>query len=223
MNGRLFAGVAGFSYTAWRGGFYPPDARPDEFLGLYSSRLPSVELNTTFYRLPSDEVFRRWAADTPPEFRFTAKMNRRVVGGDLGFLAPFGERLRILGEKLAAVRVQLPASRPRDDGFLTLLLGSLDPGLRIAFEAEHETWSSPEVDRTLADAGAVRVNALAADSPFLYLRLREPPYTDADLSELAAAVRPLLAAGVDVYCYFKHEDDPRGALYAERLIDLAET
>jgi uncharacterized protein YecE (DUF72 family) len=220
MNGRLYAGVAGFSYPAWRGGFYTHDARPEDFLRLYAARLPSVELNTTFYRLPADEVFRRWAADTPPDFRFTVKMNRRIVGGDLGFLAPFSERLRALGEKLDAVRVQLPSSRPRDDGFLTLLLGSLDRGLRIAFEADHESWASPEVDRALAGERAVRVNAFATDAPFRYLRLREPPYSASELDALAERISALLVGGIDVYCYFKHEDDPRGALYAERLVEM---
>ncbi len=220
-SGGLYAGVAGFSYPSWRGGFYPADARPDEFLRIYASRLPSVELNTTFYRLPSEEVFRRWATETPPGFRFTAKMNRRIaVGGDVSFLATFSERLWVLGDKLAAFRVQLPPTRPRDDGFLALLLGSLDPTMRVAFEADHESWAAPDIDRTLAFAGAVRVNTFEGEAPFRYLRLREPPYSDAQLQDLASRLRPMLAAGVDVYCYFKHEDDPRGALYAERLVEL---
>jgi len=221
MPGRLYAGVAGFSYPPWRGGFYPPDARQEDFLRLYSARLPSVELNTTFYRLPSEDALHRWAADTPPDFRFAAKMNRRIVGGDVSYLGTFSERLRALGEKLEAVRVQLPATRPRDDGFLALLLGSLDPEVRVAFEAEHESWAAPEVDRALASAGTVRVNDFEAEAPFRYLRLREPPYSDAQLEELAARIAALLAAEIDVYCYFKHEDNPRGALYAERLLEAA--
>ena len=117
--------------------------------------------------------------------------------------------------------MQLPPTRPRDDGFLTLLLGSLDPSVRVAFEADHESWASEEVDRALATGGAVRVNAFAAEAPFRYLRLREPPYDETELAGLAGQLRPLLADGIDVYCYFKHEDDPRGALYAERLLELA--
>lgn len=221
MSGRLYAGVAGFSYPAWRGGFYPADSRPDEFLRLYAARLPSVELNTTFYRLPSEDVFRRWAAETPSDFRFSAKMNRRISsGGDLSFLGTFSERLRVLGGKLAAVRVQLPPERPRDDGFLALLLGSLDPSIRLAFEAEHGTWAAGDVGRILAAHGAVRVNDLDADAPYRYLRLREPPYSEADLAGLAARLRDVIGVGADVYCYFRHEDDPRGALYAERLLEL---
>ena len=66
----LYVGTSGFSYPSWRGGFYPADARPREFLRHYAARLPSVELNSTFYQLPSEEQFERWAAETPPGFRF---------------------------------------------------------------------------------------------------------------------------------------------------------
>src|SRR5205814_9063583 len=66
-----------FSYPSWRGGFYPEKAKPAEFLSFFSERLPSVELNTTFYGLPAEEQFRGWAAATPSEFRFAVKMSRR--------------------------------------------------------------------------------------------------------------------------------------------------
>jgi uncharacterized protein YecE (DUF72 family) len=221
VRGRLFAGVAGFSYPAWKGGFYPPDARPADFLRHYAERLPSVELVGVFYRLPAEDVFRRWAEQTPVDFRFGVKMHRRlVVGGDVSLAGPFSERVLALGERLGAVRVQLPETRPRDEGFLRLLLGSLDPSIRLAFELPHESWNAQAVDRMLEEAGAARVNALEGPAPFRYLRLREPPYEEPALRELAGRLRPQLEDGVDVYCYFKHEDDPRGARYAERLLAL---
>jgi uncharacterized protein YecE (DUF72 family) len=221
VRGRLYAGVAGFSYPAWKGGFYPPDARPADFLRHYADRLPSVELVGVFYRLPAEDVFRRWAEQTPAGFRFGVKMHRRlVVGGDISLAGAFSERVRTLGERLGAVRVQLPETRPRDEGFLRLLLDSLDPSIRLAFELPHESWATPEVDRMLREHGAVRVNDLDGEGAFRYLRLREPPYEEAALRELAGRLRPLLEDGIDVYCYFKHEDDPRGARYAERLLEL---
>lgn len=221
MRGRLYAGVAGFSYPTWRGGFYPPDARPADFLRHYAERLPSVELVGVFYRLPAEDVFRRWAEQTPAGFRFGVKMHRRLaVGGDLSLAGAFSERVLSLGDRLGAVRVQLPETRPRDDGFLQLLLGSLDPSIRLALELPHESWADPGVDLLLEEGGAVRVNALEGDGAFRYLRLREPPYEEVALQELAGRLRPLLDDGVDVYCYFKHEDDPRGARYAERLLEL---
>ena len=208
-----YVGTAGFSYATWRGGFYPRDARPEEFLFHYAARLPSVELNTVFYRLPAEEQFRRWAAATSPDFRFAVKMNRRISHfGRLEHVGTFCEAVRALGERLGPIRIQLPANRERDDGMLTLLLGSLDPELEYAWELEHPSWDDVE--------GLVRVNELDAPGPFRYFRLREPPYDNQALSAWADRLRPLLDDGVRVYLYFKHEDDPRGALYAERLLAL---
>lgn len=217
----LYAGTSGFAYPSWRGGFYPRDARQDELLRLYAARLPSVELNVTGYRLPSEEQLRRWAAETPASFRFAVRMSRQVTdAGRLDRFAPFLERVLTLGERLGPVLVVLPDERPRDDGLLRFLLGSALPPVRCAFELRHPTWLAPEVDDALAEAGAVRVGALDARTPFRYLRLREPPYDTAALAALAEGVRPLAEAGLDVHCYFKHEDDPRGARYAERLLEL---
>ncbi len=208
-----YIGTAGFSYPSWRGGFYPADAKPSDFLRHYAARLPSVELNTVFYRLPSEEQFARWAEQTPAGFRFAVKMNRRITHfGRLEHVATFCEQVRALGDKLGPIRIQLPANRTRDDGMLALLLGSLDPALEFAFELEHPSWDGV--------GGLVRVNDLDAPAPFRYLRLRDPPYDEAALAAWADRLRPLLADGVRVYCYFKHEDDPRGARYAERLLQL---
>lgn len=218
---QLLAGTSGFSYPAWRGSFYPAGARPAELLRLYAQRLPSVELNATFYQLPSEEQLHRWADETPGSFRFSVKMSRRITHfGNLALVGTFCERVRTLGERLGAILVQLPPSRTRDDGFLRLLLDSVDLDLRYAVEFRHESWSAPEVDAALARAGAARVGALAGEPRFRYFRWREPPYDEAALRTLAEGLRPLLERGIDVYGYFKHEDDPRGALYAERLMAL---
>ena len=208
-----YVGTSGFSYPSWRGGFYPERAKPAEFLELYSGELPSVELNTTFYQLPSEDQMHRWAAQTPSGFRFSVKVNRRIThGGRLELLPTFLEQARALGERLGPFLVQFPETRTRDDGFLQLLLGSLDPDLEYAFEFRHESWAGAEVP--------VRVNSLEGDAPFRYLRLREPPYDEAALGGWADRLRPLLADGIRVYCYFKHEDEPTGALYAKRLLEL---
>jgi uncharacterized protein YecE (DUF72 family) len=210
----LYVGTSGFSYPSWRGGFYPEKAKPAEFLERYSERLPSVELNTTFYDLPSEEQFRAWAEQTPSGFRFSVKMTRRITHfGRLEMVGTFCERVRALGERLGPVLVQFPPTRPRDDGILRLLLDSLDPALEYAFELRHESWQDAEVP--------VRINSLDEDAPFRYLRLREPPYDDAALAALAERLQPLLADGVRVYCYFKHEDEPTAPTYAARLLELA--
>jgi uncharacterized protein YecE (DUF72 family) len=210
----LYVGTSGFSYPSWRGGFYPEKSKPSEFLERYSERLPSVELNTTFYDLPSEGQFRIWAEATPPDFRFSVKMTRRITHfGRLELVGTFCERVRALGEKLGPILVQFPPTRPRDDGMLRLLLDSLDPELEYAFEFRHESWDDAEVP--------VRINSLDEDASFRYLRLREPPYGDDELAAWAARLQPLLVDGVRVYCYFKHEDEPDAPAYAERLLELS--
>jgi uncharacterized protein YecE (DUF72 family) len=206
-------GTSGFSYPSWRGGFYPGKAKPADFLELYSARLPSVELNTTFYQLPAEEQLRSWAERTPPDFRFAVKMSRRITHfGRLELIPTFCESVRLLGERLGPMLVQFPPTRPRDDGLLRLLLDSLDPELEYAFEFRHESWAGAEVP--------VHVNSFEGEAAFRYFRLREPPYDDAALQGWAERFRPLLESGTRLYCYFKHEDEPTAPLYAERLLEL---
>jgi uncharacterized protein YecE (DUF72 family) len=217
----LYVGTSGFSYPTWRGGFYGADSKPSEFLRQYAERLPSVELNTTFYRLPAEEQFLSWAAQVPPDFRFAVKMTRRIThGGDLQHLATFTERVRLLGDRLGAVRIQLPENRPRDDGLLQLLIGSLDPALAYALELRHGSWDDPAVVEALDDAGIARVNRLAGAAPFRYLRLRDTPYSEAELAGWAARIRSLLEAGSAVFVYFRHEDEPHAPRHAGRLLEL---
>jgi uncharacterized protein YecE (DUF72 family) len=206
----LYVGASGWSYPSWKPGFYPSDARPTEFLHFYAERLPSVELNTTGYRLPAEEQFRRWAAATPTGFRFAVKLaaNRR------GMIGTFSERVLSLGDRLGPIRVVLLG--PRDEGMLELLLGSLDPGLRLAFDLRDPSWDG--IEPRLAEAGAVRVDDLETPAPFRYLRFRDPPYDDAQLRAWAGRI-----AGVEgpVFAYFRHEDEPTAPAYAARLLELS--
>jgi uncharacterized protein YecE (DUF72 family) len=215
----LYAGASGFSYPSWRGAFYPAQARPSEFLELYAARLLSVELNNTFYRLPSEEQLAAWAESVPDGFRFAVKMSRRITHfGGLELVGTFCERVRALGDRLGPVLVQLPPTRPRDDGLLRFLISSLDPDLRYAFEFRHDSWAG--VAPTLYEAGIALVGSLDGAAPFRYLRLREPPYDDEALRAWADRLRPLLEGGVEVYVYFKHEDEPTAPVYAQRLAEL---
>jgi uncharacterized protein YecE (DUF72 family) len=207
----LYVGTSGWSYPSWKPGFYPADAKPTDFLSFYAERLPSVELNTTGYRLPAEQQFERWASATPPGFRFAPKLNAYR----LGQIATFEERVRRLGDRLGPVRMVVGS--PRDEGFLQLALGSLDPAMRIAFDFRHDSWA--ELELALPD-NAVRVNDLDAPASFRYLRLREPPYDDKELAMWAERVRPLVRDGIDVYCYFRHEDEPTAPRYAERFLEL---
>jgi uncharacterized protein YecE (DUF72 family) len=219
-SGTLYAGSSGFSYPSWKGGFYPADARPEEFLHLYSERLPSVELNTTFYRLPAEDQFERWAAQTPATFRFALTMTRGATSfGRVQGVDAFAQTAGVLGGRLGPVRIKVPQAR--DDGFLRLLLDSLSPAIGWALDFRHESWSEPDVQPLLDERGIARVGSLEGEAAFRYLRLREPPYGENDLVALAERVQPALEQGRDVYCYFRHEDEPTAPLYAERLLELA--
>ena len=206
-----YVGTSGWSYPTWKPGFYPAEAKPSDFLRFYAERLPTVELNTTGYRLPAEQQFERWAAATPPGFRFAPKLN----AFRLSQIATFEERVRQLGDRLGPIRMVVGS--PRDEGFLQLVLGSVDPALEIALDFRHDTWKGVE---TALPENAVRVNDLEGTAQFRYLRFRDPPYGDGDLQALADRIRPLLAARVEVYCYFRHEDEPTAPLYAERLREL---
>jgi uncharacterized protein YecE (DUF72 family) len=219
VSGTLYAGSSGFSYPSWRGGFYPRDARPDELLARYAERLNSVELHGAFRRLPAAEQFRRWGGQTPASFRFAVKMSWRIShGGDVSLVPTFCERVRALGDRLGPVYVKL--ERARDDGFLTLLLDSLDPAFRYAVALDHPSWEGSAADDALDAAGVARIGRLDGTAPFRYLRLRDTPYDDTQLAAWAERLRPVLAGGIDVFCYFRHEDEPHAPLAAERLLRL---
>src|ERR1700694_5213215 len=163
----LYVGRSGFSYATCEPGFYPAGTRAREFLRVYAERLSSVELNATFYRLPSEEQLRAWAAQTPTGFRFAVKMSRQITHfGRVDGIATFCERVRAFGDRLGPILVQLPPSRPRDDGLLRLLLDSLDPSLRYAVEFRPPSWGGVDLE------GHALVGSLDGDAPFRYLRLR---------------------------------------------------
>lgn len=201
-----YVGTSGWSYPSWRGGFYPADSKPEAFLSFYAERFDTVELNTTGYRLPAEDLFARWAEQTPDGFRFGVKM----PVGRLDRIGTFVERVGLLGDRLGPLRVVVQSAR--DDGLLTFLRGSLPSELEVAYDFRHDSWADVEVP--------VRVNAFDGEAPFRYFRLREPPYDDEALHGWAARFRPLLDADTRLYCYFMHEDEPTAPRYAQRLLEL---
>jgi uncharacterized protein YecE (DUF72 family) len=220
-RGTLYAGSSGFSYPSWRGGFYPADAKPETFLRHYAERVNAVELNNTFYRVPEEGQFDRWAAQTPPGFRFAVTMSRRLTSfGRVEGVDEFCRMARHLGDRLGPLRVKVPQAR--DDGFLRLFLDSVDPEVPVALDFRHDTWDDAEVAARLDERAAARVDALDSAARFRYLRLREPPYDDEALGLLQRKIRPLLDGGIDVYAFFRHEDEPTAPRYAARLRELVE-
>jgi uncharacterized protein YecE (DUF72 family) len=206
---RVSVGTSGWSYPAWKPGFYPAGTDARDFLRFYSEHFSTVELNTTGYRLPGEEQFRKWAEQTPRGFRFAPKL----AGNRPRLLTDFASRVGNLGDRLGPVRVQLISAR--DDGMIELILGSLDPGFLVAFDLPHPSWDG--IEPRLAQAGAVRVNDLEHDAPFRYVRLREPPYTDEELNEWADRIR---AIDEPAFVYLRHEEEPTAPAYAKRLLEL---
>jgi Protein of unknown function DUF72 len=192
-------GTSGWSYPSWRPGFYPEGLPPAEFLAFYAERFDTVELNSTGYRLPSADQFRRWAEAVPDGFEFSVKFALRR----LDRVTTFFERALALGDRLGPVRVVYEG--PRDDGTLSFVHGSVPEQVRLVWDFRDDSW---------ADVGnVVRVNDLDA-VPFRYLRLREPPYRDDDLRAVAATVRD------PAYVYVRHEDEPTAPATAARLRKL---
>jgi uncharacterized protein YecE (DUF72 family) len=213
---RAYVGASGFSYPEWRGSFYPADAKPPEFLGHYASRLSAVELNNTFYRLPAEEQFHRWAEATPEGFRFAIKAPRSISHfGRLGQLGTLAERLAVLGPRLGPLLVRAHDERPRD-GFLQLLLESLDPTFLVALDLRHPSWEGVEAG---LPANAVRVNQLEGDADFRYLRFMEHPYDDEALVRAAETVRGL---DVETYCIFSKGESSDHSPAAEPTAVTAE-
>jgi uncharacterized protein YecE (DUF72 family) len=195
----IHVGTSGWSYPTWRPGFYPAGMQPADFLAHYATRFDTVELNTTGYRLPSEDQFRRWAETVPDGFTFAPKL----ALARLDRVPVFVERVAALGDRLGPIRISVQS--PRDDGLLSYVLGSIDPATAVAFDFQDDSWAGVEE--------VVAVNDFDAER-FRYIRLREPPYSEDDIQALAARLRG------PAYVYFRHEDEPTAPAYAERLLEL---
>ena len=224
---RIFVGTSGFSYAPWRKTFYPEDLSPREYLRFYASRLGAVEINNTFYRLPSAKLLARWAGQVPPGFRFALKAPARIT--HVGALDP-GDALQALlgavgalGSNLGPLLFQLPPSHRADLPRLERFLGALPAGLSVAFEFRHASWHAPSVLGALAERGAAlcisdvggAIPPIASTARFGYLRLRRPDYLPADLERWATTV--LAQPWHEAYVFFKHEDGAKGPRLADAL------
>jgi uncharacterized protein YecE (DUF72 family) len=234
MSGRLFAGTSGFAYRQWKPGFYPEKLKSADMLRYYARHLPSVEINNTFYRMPSARLVAGWRDETPESFSFALKAPQRITHvaklADVADpLARFLEAARALGSRLGCILFQCPPwlryEAKRLDDFLASLPSG---GERFAMEFRHPSWSNEEARGKLAARGVAWCTvdgdeaepAIETTTPeFVYLRLRRAAYDDRSLAAWAERLRPLLARGADAYVYFKHEDDPSGVRYAARLLD----
>ena len=227
---RLLAGASGYAYKEWQGTFYPEKIKPEDMLAWYAERLPTVEINNTFYQMPKAAVLEHWAKATPDGFRFAIKASRRIthlarlkadaVADSVGFLY---RNLAALGAKRGAVLFQLPPFLKKDLPRLSEFLRLLPDGHRAAFEFRHDSWFDDDVYAALKTAGAALClseredNApppLVETAPWGYVRLRLETYSDADLEQWAGR---LAATGWQETCvYFMHE--PTAPAYAQTLM-----
>jgi uncharacterized protein YecE (DUF72 family) len=225
----LYAGTSGWAYPQWKPAWYPAKLAAAKFLGHYSTRLNSVELNYTYRRFPTEKLQVGWIAQTSPGFRFAVKAHQTIthvkrLDGALEFTLKFLQALAPLraAERLGPVLFQLPPFLKCDVGRLDAFLKGLPTDTRYAFEFRHESWFSEPVYECLraSNCALCIAESETLETPdvttadFTYLRLRKETY---EIGPLTERVRPHLSAG-DVYVYFKHEDTPDGAICAEQLL-----
>jgi uncharacterized protein YecE (DUF72 family) len=231
---RISVGTSGFSYAAWKGPFYPTDLAATDMLAWYAGRLPAVEINNTFYRLPRRSVLEGWASQVPDGFRFALKASQRIthrkrlenVEDETRYLIDVAQAL---GDRLGVLLFQLPPNLKLDLDRLDRFLALLPAGTRAAFEFRHASWLDPRVhDRLCARTCAWVVSEqdeqdspdFLTTAPWTYLRLRRSRY---EREELAAWVARLHARNLaEAFVFFKHEDAGAGPRLAQEFLALAE-
>lgn len=229
----LYAGTSGYSYKEWKGNFYPEDLPAKEMLSFYSRRLPAVEINNTFYRLPQPNIMETWKAQVPPDFRFSVKATQKIThikrlknaGEETKYLM---ETAALLQERLGVVLFQLPPNMKKDAARLRDFLNSIGPDCRTAFEFRNDTWSDEETLSLLKGKDAALVVSDTDEKPLSqiihtaswgYLRLRRTSYSEDDLVEWIRRVRD--QKWKDAFVFFKHEDEGVGPKLAAQFLDLA--
>jgi len=226
----LYTGTSGFSYATWKGQFYPPGLSGAKMLAYYAERLNGVELNGSFYHTPPESTLLKWAAETPPGFRFCMKANRGLTysaeGFDrVGLARILGERVAPLGERLGPIFLQFPPTRQKNVPLLDSLLGAL--ARPAAVEFRHVSWFDDDTYSVLRQHNAALVvtdeekwpRAPTVDvGSTAYFRLRRG-YTNVSLRTWVAEVSSALASHQDVHVYFKHS--PESPALARRLLVLA--
>jgi uncharacterized protein YecE (DUF72 family) len=226
---RVRVGTSGYSYKEWKGVFYPEDLAASEMLRYYAERHDTVEINNTFYRMPSRKMLDGWREQVPGDFAFVLKASRRIthqkrlkdVGGELEYLLGNTSRL---GGNLGPFLFQLPPWLKKDVERLRSFLGLLPGGTRAALEFRSSSWADDEVSdllrehdvaRVVSDTGKDGERPVDPTAGFGYLRLRSPSYDDAELRSWAARIHE--QPWDEAFVFFKHEDDGAGPELAARF------
>jgi uncharacterized protein YecE (DUF72 family) len=229
----LFAGTSGWAYPNWKPAFYPEKLAQKKFLNYYATQLNTVEVNFTFRQLVKETTIQNWLADTPGNFRFAVKAHQVIthikrLKNSEEFVRRFLTTIEPVAAagKLSAVLFQLPPNLKADSALLHDFLATLPRSVPAAFEFRHESWFSDatwEALRTSKAAVCVaetetRTTPDVVTGEFTYYRFRKPTYTGEERRAMLDRIQEHLAAGRNVYAYFKHEDTPEGALYAAEML-----
>ena len=228
----LRVGTSGYNYGEWKGNFYPADLPSSKMLAYYSEQFSTVEINYTFYRLPSEKVIKEWATVTPDGFKFTLKASRRITHDAQlhdcrELLEVFLSRADALGPKLGILLFQLPPRFKKEVGVFDAFLDWLPRGTRAAFEFRNASWFSDEVfallkARNLAlcvTDGEKTKPPMKMTADYAYFRLRDEGYEPADIAQWGQTIAEQTAALNDTFVYFKHEDQGKGPQFARALLD----
>lgn len=228
----LLVGTSGYSYKEWKGHFYPEDLPEKEMLRFYATRLPTVEINNTFYRLPKESVLTSWAEQVPENFRFSIKASQRIThlkrlkdaGDETEYLL---RTVRALGPRLGTILFQLPPNLKKDLSRLQEFLKHIPGDVRAAFEFRHASWFDDDVFALLRSNRCALCIADADDDleiPFVgtadwgYLRLRREEYTKGALAGWMKRIQQ--QQWTDTFVFFKHEDEGTGPKLAAQFLQL---
>jgi uncharacterized protein YecE (DUF72 family) len=227
----IWVGTSGYNYPEWKGTFYPPDLAAAKFLPYYAERFPTVEINYTFYRAPTEKILEGWSAATPDRFKLTLKAPRRITHDarlrDCGDkVRQFLETSAVLGPKLGVLLFQLPPNLKVDLALFDAFLETFPPRVRAAFEFRHASWFSPEVfdrlrarDLALCIADSEKLSTpVEMTASYAYFRLRDEGYTPPDIERWAGVVGQCAEGRADVFVYFKHEESGKGPEFGQALM-----
>jgi uncharacterized protein YecE (DUF72 family) len=231
---RYLIGTSGYNYPEWRGTFYPEKFPTNKMLAYYAERFNTVEVNYTFYRMPTEKLLDGWAAGTPDGFTFTLKAPRRITHDAKlqrcdELTDAFCRIAATLGPKLGVLLFQLPPTFKRNDAVFTAFLDTLPHGARAAFEFRHESWHDEAIFSALrgrnlalciADSDKMSTPVVAT-ADYGYFRLRDEGYQPADIARWGTVITGLPQTK-DAYVYFKHEEQGKGPEFAKLLISSLE-
>jgi uncharacterized protein YecE (DUF72 family) len=230
---RLLTGTSGYNFPEWKGSFYPAKLPTAKWLEYYAQQLGTVEINYTFYRMPSAKTIAGWDAATPVTFTFVLKAPQRIthiarlknVDESLRF---FLETARKLGPKLGPILFQLPPNFKKDVALLGDLITQFPADLRCAWEFRHASWFGDDVYEILRTGNAALCVAdtaegttpLEATADFGYVRLRDEGYSKEAMQDWVGKVKALGTAWTDAFVFFKHEGKGEGPKFAATFAGL---